>query len=160
MDDTAIDTTVDASDATVAATGDAATDGGISPEDLEALLANPYVERFENGRITYSRGFHAALYAKIHDEHMTYVGAYSALGLDVGVLGENRALAAGRRTMEMARNNQLDRRRIRYDGSVPPDQMGELAPDEELAYLRARNLYLEAVVQAQKKLRSALAARG
>ena len=39
-----------------------------------------------------------------------------------------------------------------YDGSVPREEMGDLAPEEELAYLKARNLYLEAIVEAQKKI--------
>lgn len=158
------DTGANAATGTIDVTDTATADEGarrISPDDLRRIEDNPYVERFdaESGRITYARGFHHALYERIHDEGMTYTDAYAALGFDLAVLGTNRALSAGRRTMEMARNNQLDRRRIRYDGSVPPDQMGQLAPDEELAYLRARNLYLEAVVRAQKKVPSASAAR-
>jgi len=39
-----------------------------------------------------------------------------------------------------------------YDGSVPRELMGDLSPEEELAYLTARNLYLETVIEAQKKL--------
>lgn len=34
--------------------------------------------------------------------------------------------------------------------------MGAMSPLEELAYLKARNAYLEELVAAQKKLRSAL----
>lgn len=43
-----------------------------------------------------------------------------------------------------------------YDGSVPREAMGAMSPLEELAYLKARNAYLEELVAAQKKLRSAL----
>jgi hypothetical protein len=35
--------------------------------------------------------------------------------------------------------------------------MGAMSPLEELAYLKARNFYLEELVSAQKKLQSALA---
>ena len=44
-----------------------------------------------------------------------------------------------------------------YDGSVPREAMGTMSPAEELAYLKARNSYLEELVTAQKKLRSELA---
>lgn len=137
----------------------AARTGATDEQARERLLANPYVERFENGRITYSRNFHVEMYRRIHDQRMTYVQAYEDLGFDVGFLGTNRANNAGKRTMEMYRSNRLfapdpgD-----WDGTVPMAEMGDLAPEQELAYLRARNRYLEAVVQAQKKLPSASAA--
>ena len=43
-----------------------------------------------------------------------------------------------------------------YDGSVPREQMGDLTPEEERAYLIARNHYLEEMLLAQKKIRSEL----
>ena len=43
-----------------------------------------------------------------------------------------------------------------YDGSVSPDKMGKMTPEEELAYLRARNIYLETLVEAKKKWLSEL----
>ena len=30
--------------------------------------------------------------------------------------------------------------------------MGDLTPAEEVAYLRARNIYLESIIEAQKKM--------
>ena len=39
---------------------------------------------------------------------------------------------------------------------IPREAMGAMSPLEELAYLKARNAYLEELVAAQKKLRSAL----
>lgn len=139
---------------------DARTDEATEADEVrERLLANEYVVRFENNRITYSRDFHIEMYRRIHDLRMTYVQAYEDLGFDVGLLGTNRANAAGRRTMEMYRSNRLfaadpgD-----WDGTVPMGEMGDLPPEQELAYLRARNLYLEAVVKALKKTPSASAA--
>ena len=46
-----------------------------------------------------------------------------------------------------------------YDGSVPPEEMmkmADLSKDELIAYLQARNCYMEALVEAQKKTRSVL----
>ena len=139
---------------------DARTDvEGVSPGDVARILDNPFVEGFRDGKITYTRDFHVAMYKKIHDEGMTYVAAYRALGFDTRVLGENRANSVGRRVRKMAKENRLFTiDPSSYDGSVPRDLMGELSPEEEIAYLRVRNLYLERVVEAQKKLPSALAA--
>lgn len=132
---------------------------GIDEACMAALLDNPFVESYSNGRITYSRDFHVALYKRIHDDGMTYVQAYRALGFDVDALGENRANAAGRRVMRLAASGRLGAADpASYDGSVPREAMGQLAPEEELAYLRARNTYLETVIEVQKKLPSILAA--
>ena len=88
---------------------------------------------------------------------MTYVQAYNALGFDTGILGEDRANAAGKRVMQKARDNRLwTIDESNYDGSVPMEQMGELTPEEERAYLKARNHYLEEMLTAQKKIRAEL----
>lgn len=129
----------------------------MSDEDLGRLLANPFVASFSGNRITYTKDFNVAMHERL-ESGMTCVEAYSDLGFDVAVLGENRANAVGRRVRKLARSGRLDASDpASYDGSVPPDRMGELAPGEEIAYLRARNLYLETVIEAQKKLRSLLA---
>jgi len=60
--------------------------------------------------------------------------------------------------MQMAREERLFTvSPSSYDGSVPREAMGAMSPLEELAYLKARNSYLEELVSAQKKLQSALA---
>lgn len=129
---------------------------GIAGEDLDRLLDNPFVESFSGGRITYSRDFNVAMHKRL-EAGMTCVEAYSDLGFDVAVLGENRANAVGRRVRRLAASGRLSASEPgSYDGSVPRDRMGELAPEEEIAYLRARNLYLETVIEAQKKLPSLL----
>lgn len=132
---------------------------GIGGEDLARLLDNPFVASYSSGRITYTRDFNVALHKRINDDGMTCREAYAALGFDVDLLGENRANAAGRRVRRLAESGRLRAADpASYDGSVPRESMGELAPEEEIAYLRARNLYLEAVIEAQKKLPSLLAA--
>lgn len=134
-------------------------DGTDRPDDkLIPFLDNPFVTGFKEDRLFYSKDFDVAMYKKIHDEGMTYVEAYNSLGFDTKVLGENRANAAGRRVMEKARDHKLFTvDESSYDGSVPMEDMGKLSPDEERAYLKARNHYLEEMLSAQKKMESELA---
>lgn len=130
----------------------------LPPDEIVPFLDNPFLDTFHGHTIVYHKDFYAAMYKKIHDEGMTYVQAYNALGFDTKILGENRANAAGKRVMQMAREDRLfTTKPSSYDGSVPPEKMGKLAPAEEIAYLKARNMYLERLVEAQKKIRSSLA---
>ena len=129
----------------------------LPPDELVPFLDNPFMDDFHGHAIVYAKDFYVAMYKKIHDEGMTYVEAYNALGFDTKILGENRANAAGKRVMKMAAQNKLfTTDPASYDGSVPREEMGELSPVEELAYLKARNIYLEALVEAQKKIPSLL----
>ncbi|MBR2528920.1 MAG: hypothetical protein IKE58_10685 [Blautia sp.] len=137
-----------------------ATNDGIElpPDEIVPFLDNPFLDTFHGHTIVYHKEFYVAMYKKIHDEGMTYVEAYNALGFDTKILGENRANSAGKRVMQMARENKLFTvDPSNYDGSVPREEMGELAPEEEIAYLKARNMYLEELVEAQKKIPSLLA---
>ena len=128
------------------------------PEELVPFLDNPFMADFHGHTIVYSKDFYVAMYKNIHDKGMTYVEAYNALGFNTKILGENRANAAGKRVMQMAAKNKLFTiDPASYDGSVSREEMGELAPEEELAYLKARNMYLEELVEAQKKIPSILA---
>ena len=130
----------------------------LPPDEIVPFLDNPFLDTFHGHTIVYHKEFYVAMYKKIHDEGMTYVEAYNALGFDTKVLGENRANSAGKRVMQMARENRLFTiSPASYDGSVPREKMGDLAPEEELAYLKARNMYLEEIVELQKKIPSLLA---
>ncbi|MCQ2501277.1 MAG: hypothetical protein MJ117_08030 [Lachnospiraceae bacterium] len=133
-------------------------DGTDRPDDkIIPFLDNPFVTGFKGERLFYSKDFDVAMYKKITEEKMTYVQAYNALGFDTEILGTDRANAAGKRVMEKARNNKLFTiDETSYDGSVPLDQMGNMSPEEERAYLKARTRYLEEMIIAQKKIRSAL----
>ena len=130
------------------------------PSDtIRLFLDNPFMKDFRGDSIIYTKDFYVALYKKISEEHMTYVEAYNSLGFSTAVLGEDRANAAGKRAVQMAREERLFAvDPSSYDGSVPREAMGCMSPQEELAYLKARNSYLEELVAAQKKLRSELAA--
>lgn len=127
-------------------------------EKIIPFLDNEFVAGFHEDRLYYTKDFDVAMYKKIHNEGMTYVEAYNALGFDTSVLGEDRANAAGKRVMEKARNHKLFTvDETSYDGSVPREKMGNLTPEEEMAYLKARNHYLEEMLLAQKKMQSELA---
>lgn len=133
-------------------------DGTDRPDDkIIPFLDNKFVTGFKEDRLFYSKDFDVAMYKKIKEEGMTYVQAYNALGFDTEVLGENRANAAGKRVMEKARANKLFTiDESSYDGSVPREEMGNLSPEEEIAYLKSRTRYLEEMLKAQKKIRCAL----
>lgn len=127
-------------------------------EMIRPFLDNPFLKDFRGDDIIYTKDFYVALYKKIAEEHMTYVDAYNSLGFSTAALGENRANAAGKRAVQMAREERLFAvDPSSYDGSVPREAMGRMSPQEEMAYLKARNAYLEELVAAQKKLRSELA---
>ena len=130
-----------------------APDVELPPDELVPFLDNQFMADFHGNTIVYSKDFYVAMYKKIHDEGMTYVQAYNALGFDTKILGQNRANSAGKRVMKMADENKLFTvDPSSYDGSVPMEEMGELAPEEKMAYLVARNAYLEELVEAQKKI--------
>lgn len=128
------------------------------PTDMiKPFLDNPFLKDFRGDDIIYTKDFYVAMYKKISEEHMTYVAAYNSLGFSTAVLGEDRANSAGKRAVQMAREDRLfTADPSSYDGSVPREAMGAMSPAEELAYLKARNSYLEELVTAQKKLRSEL----
>ena len=133
-------------------------DGTDRPDDkIIPFLDNEFVAGFKEDRLYYSKDFDVAMYKKIHDEKMTYVEAYNALGFNTKILGENRANAAGKRAMEKARDHKLSTiDETSYDGSVAMEKMGQLTPDEERAYLKARTHYLEEMLLTQKKMLSEL----
>ena len=125
---------------------------------IKPFLDNPFLKDFRGDDIIYTKDFYVAMYKKISEEHMTYVAAYNSLGFSTAVLGENRANSAGKRAVQMAREDRLFTvDPSSYDGSVPREAMGAMSPAEELAYLKARNSYLEELATSQKKLRSELA---
>lgn len=131
----------------------------IPPKELWPVMDNPFIKDYKNGKIVYSKDFYVALYKKI-ESGMTYVKAYESLGLDIKILGEDRANACGRRAVQMAREGRLNRvDPSSYDGSVGPELMGEMTMEEEYAYLKARNAYLEEAYKLKKKFLSELAGR-
>lgn len=126
----------------------------------EKVLDNGMVRDLtSNGRIVYSHDFYVAMYKKL-EAGMDSVAAYESLGFDTKVTGVNRAYQAAKRTREKAASNRLYTVDPgSYDGSVPPEEMlrsADLSKDELIAYLKARNYYMEELVKAQKKTYSVL----
>ena len=123
----------------------------IPPKEIWKQLDNPFVSDYRNGRIIYSKDFYAALYKKINSG-MTYVKAFESLGFSTKVLGTDRANACGKRAVKMAQEGRLKPTDpATYEGSVPPEKMGKMTHEEEFAYLKARNIYLETIHEIKKK---------
>ena len=126
------------------------------PREIWDQLENEFVADYRKGRIIYSKDFYVALYKKIQ-EGMTYVQAFEALGFSTKVLGTDRANACGKRAVQMAKEGTLNTvDPSSYDGSVPMEKMGKMTPEEEMAYLKARNIYLESIFEIKKKTLSEL----
>ena len=83
--------------------------------------------------------------------------AYKALGFNVSELGRNRADSAAKRARAIGRKGGFVNA-SEYDGSVPPEKMplDTMSVEEQLAYMTARNHYLENYAELQKKIFSSL----
>lgn len=115
-------------------------------------LDNEFVKDYdmENDRLIYSKDFYIALYKKLQ-KGLSDVEAYEALGFDTKVLGVNRAYAACKRARTYVSKNGYTVKVGNYDGSVDRSLMGNLTPEEEYAFFKARTIYLESLVEAYKK---------
>lgn len=125
---------------------------------LGAFADNQYVKDFDeySGKFTYTKRFYIDMYDLI-SSGKTYAEAYDALGFDSAVLGKNRANSAGKRAVAMAKDGSLHKvSPDNYDGSKPEGFYEFSTQEEELAYYKARTIYLSTMVEAQKKIPSAL----
>ena len=84
------------------------------------------------------------------------IEAYTALGFDTTIVGENRAYKAAQKAKKLASKPNYGIDPLDYDGSIERSKMGTMTKEEEAAYLKARVLYLEKVVEFQKKIPSIL----
>lgn len=125
--------------------------------DLITATENEFVADLDlhRGKLTYTKDFYIALAKKL-DEGLSSVEAYEALGFDTKKLGRDRAYAAANHAKELVREKGYTIDPSNYDGSIAREAMGNLSPEEELAYLKARNMYLESLVELQKKMPSIL----
>ena len=128
---------------------------------IESLENNDFVDDIDtkNMKFIYSKDFYVAL-AKLLKEGKSPVEAYEALGFDTKIVGENRAYKAAQKAKALASKPNYGINPEDYDGSIERDKMGDMTIEEEAAYLKARVLYLEKVVEFQKKIPSILAAKG
>ncbi len=129
-----------------------------SVDDIIKASDNEFVADIdlEKKKIFYKKDFYMAM-NKLLEAGKSPVEAYQALGFDVKKLGEDRAYTAAKRTKEMAKAGKLNSvDSSSYDGSIPIEKMGELSLEEQIAYLKARNAWLESMVEYKKKLPSIL----
>ncbi|MEG2544844.1 MAG: hypothetical protein RR986_09050 [Longicatena sp.] len=112
---------------------------------------NEFVEDLNGNRIVYTKDFYVVLYKKL-TAGMDPLEAYESMGFSVETLGKDRAYAAARRAKNLGNKIGYTIDASNYDGSISRDKMGELNKDEELAYMKARTLYLESMVELQKKM--------
>lgn len=119
--------------------------------NLASILGeNPYFVGVKGKQIIYSDDFHAAMYQKIHEDGMTYVEAYNALGFNTRVLGIGRANCAGQRAVAAAKCGKLYTvEPAKYDGSkcVDWEQLAGMSVYEQNANMTARLLYLEEMLE-------------
>ena len=120
-------------------------------EAIYKATDNDFVEDLNGSRLIYTKDFYIALHKKL-EAGMGAVEAYKSLGFDVNALGKERAYAAAQRAKAMEINDMYTIDPSNYDGSATREMMGDLTPQEELAYLKVRNIYLEELVELQKKM--------
>ena len=125
-------------------------------KEIDAIIKasdNEFVAELdlEKCKIIYTKDFYIALYKKL-ELGLNPVEAYESLGFNAKELGTNRAYNAARHAKERVSKTGYTVDPANYDGSVPRELMGDLTPAEEVAYLRARNIYLESIIEAQKKM--------
>ena len=124
-------------------------------EAIYKATDNDFVEDLNGSRLIYTKDFYIALHKKL-EAGMGAVEAYKSLGFDVNALGKERAYAAAQRAKAMEIDDMYTIDPSNYDGSATREMMGDLTLQEELAYLKARNIYLEELVELQKKMPSEL----
>ena len=124
-------------------------------EAIYKATDNDFVEDLNGSRLIYTKDFYIALHKKL-EAGIGAVEAYKSLGFDVNALGKERAYAAAQRAKAMEIDDMYTIDPSNYDGSATREMMGDLTPQEELAYLKARNIYLEELVELQKKMPSEL----
>ena len=120
-------------------------------EAIYKATDNDFVEDLNGSRLIYTKDFYIALHKKL-EAGMGAVEAYKSLGFDVNALGKERAYAAAQRAKAMEIDDMYTIDPSNYDGSATREMMWDLTTQEELAYLKARNIYLEELVELQKKM--------
>lgn len=136
-------------------------DNKISDELMDKLILqtdNPFVEGFDihTGKFTYSKDFYIKLGLLIKREHCSAREAFQKMGFDTSLLSSNQMSCAANYAKKKLKDKNYTINPSNYDGSVEPELMTGLTMEEEMAYLKARNLYLEVSLDLQKKRQSIL----
>lgn len=131
-----------------------AKDGKMIPEVFLAVYENGLIYQVDSRKIRYTRKFYQQMYRLTEDEHLPVLEAYRKLGFDIDVTGVNRAYQAGKHAKEKGDKKKLqDIHPYDYVGRErkSEEELAAMTLEERCAYLQARNIYLEAVLSAQKK---------
>lgn len=121
----------------------------------EIAEKNEYVKDIHGTNLIYKTEFYIRMCQQMN-KGMTGVEAYESLGFPVKELGADRANSAAKRAREMEKDGSFVDP-SRFDGSISRDKMGDLTPQEEAAYYKARTAYLEALLELEKKVHELLA---
>lgn len=120
----------------------------------KALDKSSFISHVVEDKIHYTKDFYIVMYKKMEYEKMSAVEAYESMGFDTDLFGKNRAYKAAQRTRKLIKDGQYLINPHNYDGSAPRESFGELTPEQEAAYYKARANYLEILVEYQKKIES------
>jgi len=128
-----------------------------NPTDDAVIKAsdNKYVKDVDGNSLIYKTEFYIAM-NKLLEKGYSASEAYKELGFDVDALGVNRANKCAQKARQMAKEGSFYKPGS-LDGSLTREEMGEMTPEQELAWLRARNIYLERALEVEKKAPSILA---
>jgi len=131
--------------------------GKTNPTDEAVIKAsdNKYVKDVDGNSLIYKTEFYIAMY-KLLEKGKSAAEAYTALGFDVKALGANRANKAAQKARKMAKEGSFYKPGS-LDGSLSREEMGDMTPEQEVAWLKARNVYLERALEVEKKAPSILA---
>lgn len=120
----------------------------------KALDESFFIHRVVGDKIHYTKDFYIVMYKKMEYEKMSAVEAYESMGFDTKLFGKNRAYKAAQRTQKLIKDGQYLINPHNYDGSAPREDFGDLTPEQEAAYYKARSKYLELILEHQKKIQS------
>lgn len=132
--------------------------------DIWPYVNNKYVRSIsKGGNIYYTDDFYSDMYHKMKVERMTAVNAYAALGFNIEMLSEARAMSAGTRAIQrMEKKAPFANNIADYDSSKPFEEMmrsyinGNIKKEDLYANMAARLIYLEEMHKVLKKTASQL----
>lgn len=129
-------------------------DGKMIPESFRVPYEAGLIRSVSSTSIDYTDLFYERMLELTQDGAMKGPKAYESLGFDLKITGVNRASQALKNAKQRKKKKQSEGvHPYDYNGSVKltAEEEGRLTDEQHNAYLRARILYLEEVVRAQKK---------
>ena len=121
---------------------------------VELPMKKGYVSKVTKRGIEYTTKFYAEMIDRMK-KGQSSTQAYEAMGFDLEILGQQRAWQAAKHAKKRQEEDRL--RKVspaQFNGSLSEENtpgFSDLTDEELLAYYQARLIYLQAVVDAQKK---------